>query len=71
MMRTGLWAVVLAVLVAGCAGSPVSAKDFYVGGQYVGEGSSRKLSGHMYVQVFEPAVKKHAWPVVLVHGNSQ
>ena len=71
MMRTGLWSVVLALLVAGCAGSPVSTNYFYVGGQYVGEGSSRKLSGHMYVQVFEPAVKKHAWPVVLVHGNSQ
>lgn len=75
-MKTGFGRFVrtalVALLVSGCATtSPVSTNYFYVGGQYVGEGSSRKLSGHMYVQVFEPAVKKHRFPVVLVHGNSQ
>lgn len=70
VMRTALLTLALALLLTGCA-TPVSTGYFYVGGQYVGSGATKKLSGHMYVQVFEPAVKKHAWPVVLVHGNSQ
>ena len=49
----------------------VATNYFYVGGKYVGSGSERKLSGHMYVQSFVPAQRKHRWPVVLVHGNSQ
>lgn len=63
----------IAAVLAGCATAPmpVETNYFYVGGKYVGEGAQRKLSGHMYVQSFVPAQKKHPWPVVLVHGNSQ
>ena len=63
----------LAALMAGCATTPmpVATNYFYVGGKYTGTGAQRKLAGHMYVQSFEPAVRKHPWPVVLVHGNSQ
>jgi pimeloyl-ACP methyl ester carboxylesterase len=60
-------------LMGGCAtpNSQVATNYFYVGGKYAGTGAQRRLEGHMYVQVFEPAVKRHPWPVVMVHGNSQ
>src|SRR3954469_25051360 len=62
---------ILLSLTACATTSPIATNYFYVGGKYVGEGAKRTLSGHMYVQSFEPAVRKHRWPVVMVHGNSQ
>src|SRR5262249_3869357 len=74
MTRDRLLILALAALaLAGCAapGGSVQTGYFYVGGTYVGEGAQKKLAGHMYVQSFTPAEKKHPWPVVMVHGNSQ
>ncbi len=44
---------------------------FFVGGQYVGEEDARRFSGQMYVQSFEPSVRRHPYPIVMIHGTAQ
>ncbi|MGC1175245.1 alpha/beta fold hydrolase [Polaromonas sp.] len=64
----------LAAAVGGCAsvGAPAVATGyFFVGGHYAGEGAQRRLQGQMYVQSFEPAHRRHPYPIVMIHGTAQ
>lgn len=44
---------------------------FYVGGEYVAEPDGTYLRGQMYVERFTPADRRHALPVVMIHGGAQ
>src|SRR6516225_4378805 len=45
--------------------------NFYVGGSYDQAHAAHHHVGQMYVQYFIPAERKHAFPIVLVHGGDQ
>jgi pimeloyl-ACP methyl ester carboxylesterase len=42
--------------------------QFYVGGEYVGEGERRQMIGGMYVEVWAPARITKPHPIVFFHG---
>jgi len=42
--------------------------QFYVGGEYVGDGDKRQMIGQMYVEVWAPAHITKPYPIVFLHG---
>jgi pimeloyl-ACP methyl ester carboxylesterase len=68
-------------IAAGCAstdGGSVSADAtkprtgyFFAGGRYVESKSGPLMEGQMYVEYYLPAVQKHPYPLVLIHGAAQ
>jgi pimeloyl-ACP methyl ester carboxylesterase len=75
-------AAILLVGLAASAASPatrpaamasVAARHsaFYVGGHYAGAGGEAVMHGQMYAEVFEPRIRRHALPLVLISGSGQ
>lgn len=71
---------ILAILIsiaAAFGGTSLHAEDvmrhesFYVGGAYVPKGEDRVMKGQMFVEVLTPHVRKHPYPLVLIHGGGQ
>ena len=44
---------------------------FYVGGDYAETDGKRFCTGQMFVEVYEPRVRRHPYPVVMFHGAGQ
>ena len=44
---------------------------FYVGGDYAETDGKRFLTGQMFVEVYEPRIRQHPYPVVMFHGAGQ
>ena len=44
---------------------------FFVGGRYIEAGGKRSMVGQMFVQYQVPGTRKHAVPIVMIHGGGQ
>ena len=76
---TRMAAAVCALAIAGAASAQSPPKQapltlsrngsFYVGGKMEQLDGHPAMVGHMYVEVMEPARRKHPWPIILVHGG--
>jgi pimeloyl-ACP methyl ester carboxylesterase len=45
--------------------------NFYIGGRYVESNGDQPMVGQAYVQFQIPQDRRHAYPIVMVHGGSQ
>jgi len=63
------------LLLAGCAHNDLPSLPrqghFFAGGEYVGTGGGRHMSGQMYVEYRIPAQVTKPWPIVMIHGGGQ
>jgi pimeloyl-ACP methyl ester carboxylesterase len=73
-------AVAACALLAGCAQierpGPLASRDvrsgyFFSGGEYVGTGAGRHMSGQMYVEYRIPEKVRRPYPIVMIHGGGQ
>ena len=71
-------AVAACALLAGCAQierpGPLASRDvrsgyFFSGGEYVGTGAGRHMSGQMYVEYRIPEKVRRPYPIVMIHGG--
>jgi len=73
--RKLLAACVVAVIASAsgvAAQRAMSTRDFFfVGGKYVGEGTTEVMTGQMYVEVLRPARVTKRYPLVFFHGAGQ
>lgn len=46
-------------------------QSFFVGGEYVGAPGARVMQGQMYVETLTPDRRRHASPLVFIHGSGQ
>ena len=44
---------------------------FYVGGKYTGEPGKEIMQGQTFVEVVAPKLRRHPYPLVLIHGAAQ
>ena len=44
---------------------------FYVGGKYTGEPGKEIMEGQTFVEVVAPKLRRHPYPLVLIHGAAQ
>src|SRR5215470_19007210 len=61
-------------LMVAAADAPLSIAsqgNFYIGGRYVESNGDQPMVGQAYVQFQIPQDRRHAYPIVMVHGGSQ
>jgi pimeloyl-ACP methyl ester carboxylesterase len=70
----GALLIASAWLPAVAADAPLSIAsqgNFYIGGRYVESNGDQPMVGQAYVQFQIPQDRRHAYPIVMVHGGSQ
>ncbi len=63
--------LLIAAFAAAADGETLRQGYFFVGGQYVETEKGPLMARQMYVEYHLPAVQKHPYPIVMIHGAAQ
>ena len=63
--------LLIAAYAAAADGETLRQGYFFVGGQYVETEKGPLMARQMYVEYHLPAVQKHPYPIVMIHGAAQ
>ena len=63
--------LLIAAYAAAADGETLRQGYFFVGGQYVETEKGPLMARQMYVEYHQPAVQKHPYPIVMIHGAAQ